>query len=933
MNSEWKEIFVSFGNMKTNFLKSSSLSSDKDSEFIDQFLLQFTVLWVLQKKLFFNNDEDYFLNMFHLIERNSSDFPFSTFDSFLNSFLTCLEELDDYQTSHHPYFGILYGCKSALFVNLEEVKHKLEFPDDFYLPQKNGLKSNTKNNSPIGILELLDQLEIRNIGTFLGSLYEWLMSSDKKRRGGVYYSPVELTSYITRFSLRTYLMDQMEIDKDSRTSDWMKPIELLDKSECVKFYDKLKCITILDPAVGTGQFLESAADDLLSLYQMLIQKFKDFQETILLNVGQSKEEPNYIDLTKVSEKLTVQFLILNHLIFPNALFGIDIDPFVIPFTRARLFIYTAKYFEENAVKSSIIRPFRSNLVIGDSLLLNWRTAFSPISSSHDLFSLILTNPPYIGESDNKEIFRKYSLIFPEYYEGKIDIWNLFFHLAINQVAPRGIVSFLTTNYWLTASGASKLRNRILHETYILEFIDFGKNRIFQGARGIHSSILSVMNLKAQNPNIDCNYYTAKIPNGVNPMDERLEQLIFQIDQKDLTLNNWDQYFHFIPPNVSVILKATAKNSSPIRESSYSVKEGLITGLNKITPRQITKYGYPSSWRNNGVFILNINNPVDQNRIESFNNHEIQFLRPLYKSSTIFSYSTRIKTDLRLLYLVRNEIDFSFLPNIQEHLEQYSIALDNSLDNPPFLNRPRKKSMFHAPKLVTPQRARTTQFAYNNTEWYAAQDVYFICEEENSTSKLKILLLLLQSKAAFFWFSWMGKKKGSQLEFFGESISNFPIPQILSNPVVMERLTNYLIFLNTLEPLPKELQNIRDFIEHRIANVMVYKCFFHELIFTTPSQAQLFEEVCEFLLKVLEVIDIENYLTARYEEYVIDEIRGNTESEFFSHTETILSKVKRSFERIRKEEKVLELYNQAINNILIQQIEEFYFSKNKKNLFS
>ncbi len=931
MTSEWKDIFGLITNIRNRLLESCSLSSGKKLEFVDQFLLQLTVLWVLQKHRFFNNDKNYFNNMFQLIAQKSAGIAFNTINDFMDSFLTRLIALEDFQISQDSDFGRLRGCKSAIFIDLVSIKQKTDFPNDLYYLDSDKSHTSKTESLTAGIFSILDRFDNQITGAFLGSLYEKLISSEKKRQGGVYYSPVELTGYITRYSLRVYLMDQLGSMDYSMSDDISIIIKSLDKPGILRLYEKLKDISILDPAVGTGQFLESAADELLLVYSMVIKRFKELQEPMILNdnMDQSDNIIHSVDYTKVQDKAETQFYLLNFLIFPKSLFGIDIDPFVIPFTKARLFIYLAQYFKENMTHHSLILPFQCNLQIGDALLLNWKDAFKPMSTSHAFFSLILTNPPYIGESNNKDIFRTYSLAFPSYYEGKLDIWYLFFHLAINQVVPKGIVSFLTTNYWLTASGASKLRNRIYSETYILEFIDFGENRVFQGAHGIHSSVIIIKNLKAQNPTINCVSYTNKIPKGEHLLDHISNQLTFQIDQKDLTLDNWDKYFHFIPPDVSHILRKIIDNCSSLKDSTYSVKEGLITGLNRINKRQIQKYGYPSAWINRGIFIFNLTNENDYNTLETFTIEEKKYLKPIYKNSSIEPYSTRVQTHLRLLYLVKSNLDLSILPNIKKHLDHYHKALRNSLDHPPYLNRPRKPEIFLSPKLVTPQRSRTTRFAYNCTEWFATQDVYFICERGKSKRKLKILLLFLQSKVSFFWFSWMGKKKGSQLEFFGESISNFPIPKVVDNPNLLVRITEYLIFFYTLDKVPREFHHIWAYFEEKIASLITYTHFFTDLILSSKNKHQSYKDISDKLLQNLKEINIEKFLTFRYSIFASYDHESANKDENSDIIETYLKIIGESYNRISKDKQIMDFYNYVNTFSIVKQINNFYASKNHK----
>lgn len=932
MNGQWKNTFVSLSNIRNNLLAVSSTSNNSSYDFVNQYLLQMTVLWTLQKHRYFNDDENYFITMFHLIEKNDQNIPFNTYNEFINSLLIELSSLNDNHLSIDQRFGRLRGCKSAIFINISLLQKKANFSNARYYNSLKSLLSDNEISKSLGILTVLDRIDFEINGTFLGSLYEWLISSRTKRKGGVYYTPVELTAYISRYSVRTLLMGQLGVKSRYSLDAWVTYFESLDSTGLLRLYETLINLTILDPAVGTGQFLESVIDELLSIYSKLVRKFKALNLSLPLNLitNRSHNTGNLIDLTKITDQTEFEFYLLTHLIFPKSLYGVDIDPFVIPFTKTRLFIYAAQRINHHEKDFHFINPFQCNLKVGDALLMAWEDFFPKTLTKKNNFSLILTNPPYIGESDNKELFRKYSVAFPTYYEGKLNIWYLFFHLALNLVQSGGIVSFLVSNYWLTASGASKLRKRMLEETFILEFIDFKENRLFEGAQGIHSSIITIKKLKKHNSSINCVFYTKKEPVNSQLLNKMSDQLVFQINQKNLTLHNWDDYFHFLPSDVSLILNNMINKSSPLKTSTYTVKEGLITGLNKITKRQIEKYGYPITWINRGIYVFDSKNKNDQKTIQTFTTEENEYLRPLYKSSSIVDYSTRAKTDQRFLYLVRRDVDISTIPNIKKHLEQYQTATHNSLDHPPYINRPRQKDIFLSPKLVTPQRARKTNFGYSFTEWFAAQDVYFILEERNSIQKLKILLILLQSKVSFYWFSWMGKKKGSQLEFFGESVSNFPIPKKLNKGDLLARIADYLIFLNSFENKPNEYEHIRRFLEEGIANVVVYKSYFNDLILTSPSQNQLYEDVCDFLVKSLEEIDIEHFLKLRHAISVTESVTTTNKTNFMDLKESILSTINASFHKLVSDQRIEKLNSEVSTSHIVEQIGNYYDSKNIKD---
>lgn len=63
----------------------------------------------------------------------------------------------------------------------------------------------------------------------------------------------------------------------------------------------------------------------------------------------------------------------------------------------------------------------------------------------------------------------------------MDLWYIFACLSLDLLKVNGLHSFIATNNWITNSGASILREKILSEAQLLEFIDFGDYKVFETA--------------------------------------------------------------------------------------------------------------------------------------------------------------------------------------------------------------------------------------------------------------------------------------------------------------------------------------------------------------------------------------------------------------------------------------------------------------------
>jgi len=110
------------------------------------------------------------------------------------------------------------------------------------------------------------------------------------------------------------------------------------------------------------------------------------------------------------------------------------------------------------------------------------------------FDIIIGNPPYLGQNYNSGIFQKYVRKFDncaKYFVGNMDLFYYFIHLGIDKLNPGGILSYITTNYWITKSkktGIKHLKPHILNECFLLQYIDLSEIKLFEGAKGQHNCI-------------------------------------------------------------------------------------------------------------------------------------------------------------------------------------------------------------------------------------------------------------------------------------------------------------------------------------------------------------------------------------------------------------------------------------------------------------
>ena len=65
------------------------------------------------------------------------------------------------------------------------------------------------------------------------------------------------------------------------------------------------------------------------------------------------------------------------------------------------------------------------------------------------------------------------------------------------------------------------------------------------------------------------------------------------------------------------------------------------------------------------------------------------------------------------------------------------------------------------------------FGYNECDWYASADVYYITNPHKNYH-IKYILGLLNSKLYYVWLYHKGKRKGETLELYQKPLSEIPI---------------------------------------------------------------------------------------------------------------------------------------------------------------
>jgi len=351
---------------------------EKREEFVDNFMMQMLTLWYLQERGFFNGDKSYFITKFKEMAQKKLVGGFNSYYDFLNYFFEKISDYSDSQYYEDKIVGRVVVVGPAVFINGEHSAEAISIPDKcFYKEGMTEILINTPPKRVSDDVPLLNLFESRdwtegNIDEFvLGAIYEKLITYMERKKLGAYYTPEEITSYICKNTIEPYLIDRIN-EKFGRSFESIDEIiEAGNREMLLYLFEQLREIKILDPAVGSAHFLESAINVLIDIYEKVWEKTKELKINKLeIIASDEKGRIKKINLMEISNEERFKLYVKFFIILSRNIYGVDINPSALKVARARLFLTLAKHFRVGKDKDIFIRfpNVHFNLRPGNSLI-------------------------------------------------------------------------------------------------------------------------------------------------------------------------------------------------------------------------------------------------------------------------------------------------------------------------------------------------------------------------------------------------------------------------------------------------------------------------------------------------------------------------------------------------------------------------------------
>lgn len=478
------------------------------------------------------------------------------------------------------------------------------------------------------------------------------------------------------------------------------------------------------------------------------------------------------------------------------------------------------------------------------------------------FSIVIGNPPYIGQKGNNEIFRpvKETALGKQFHQRRMDYFYFFFHQAINLAANNGVINFITTNYYITATYADLLRKDFKNRTSVRQLVNFNELKIFESALGQHNLITF---LTKDNDNHPVKVISSH--KGGFADAKTLKNILLDSDEDTVYFEMPDQNIFEGKLNyirlqnktssgsgIESILEIVKNVGKPLGEICH-LSQGIVTGADKLSRNHIEKYDIKGEV-GDGIFALS------SEEIEELglNQSEEIYLKPWFKNSDVGKWITNESTDESLIYYT-SKTEKKIGAKLLAHFEKYKPILinRNTRSGTPIITSSaydryvkgnyeisyvmvasafkrgayycvsyaRDIEYFEQPKIVAPQRSLQNTFGYNEISWYASADVYFIIQKDTKV-KLKYLLALLNSKLFYSWFYNKGKRKGESLELYLIPLSETPIKVAdKATQDIFEIVADYIIECKSQKANGSSVNSLVASFFESVNNLLVYELYF------------------------------------------------------------------------------------------------------------
>nr|MDA3781044.1 Eco57I restriction-modification methylase domain-containing protein [Bacteroidales bacterium] len=528
---------------------------------------------------------------------------------------------------------------------------------------------------------------------------------------------------------------EIEFDGSYRKADGTLSVKgkgLFD--QLTSYKDWLLTLKIVDPACGSGAFLNQALNFLIQEHGVIDDIIAELTNSPL----------RLFDTDKA--------------ILENNLYGVDINEESVEIAKLSLWLRTAH-------KDRKLSNLNGNIKCGNSLIddpevaggkaFDWGEEFPEIMGSGG-FDVVIGNPPYVRQELISELKPFLELNY-ETYNGVADLYVYFIELSLKKLLKdNGLYSIIVANKWMRSNYGNKLRC-FLKNYDIIRIINFNDLPVFKNVAA-YPLIITIKNKVTKNSFKAIELKELKFSDLFSYVKENE----FTVTKENLNDDGWA----LVNSNASNLFNKIIQCGVPLKDYINSdIFYGVKTGFNE-------------------AFVINeeTKTALIEQDISS-----AEIIKPFLAGRNINRYSTEFEN--KYLIFCHRGIEIDKYPAIKEHLSKYYDDLkpkSNASDK-----RGRAKGSynwyelqssvsyyekFEGAKIIYPDISTCGKFFFDEkNNYYLTNTAYFF------PSKDLFLLGYLNSKLFNFYFKSVSPSiRGGYFRFFSQYVEKIPIPKISEN---------------------------------------------------------------------------------------------------------------------------------------------------------
>lgn len=332
------------------------------------------------------------------------------------------------------------------------------------------------------------------------------------------------------------------------------------------------------------------------------------------------------------------------------------------------------------------------------------------------FDAAVGNPPYVGETAGGRMIARTREEFPywnTYYALHLDYLYWFLILGISKLREGGRFGFITSEYWLRATGAARLRAFLAQHCRIDRLVVFRDMRLFPDAPGHHSLIVvgrrvvAPGDLPADAPPAPDHLPTVHILKPAAARERRLRQAAFDAIREGRSTVAVSSFRATVAPNALIgqswaeviLTREQIRRRRRIRALGEPAiagsEEGVLTGANSLRAkdrRLLSQQTLAQLDANDdrGIFVLT---QGEVGRLGELNAAEREAVKPIVNTQDVFPYACIPRRDGKaMLYLPEPEppdvedggegaVEFDLqrdMPSLARHLERFRPVLEDKV---------------------------------------------------------------------------------------------------------------------------------------------------------------------------------------------------------------------------------------------------------------